>query len=197
LERITSRHDRLYVIFWGDDQRDPEHIIERWLEEKAYKAAEEWYGDVRFVVYAVPGEAAQSMENPVQRIFGDRITLQGYTLETEQLAAGDILQLTLFWETAESLDTRYKIFLHLLDQNGRMVAQRDSEPGGGLEPTTTWEVGQSVIDNHGLLLPDELQPGEYTLIMGLYEISDPGARLSLDNGGENQDNLTLGSITVE
>ena len=28
LARIAAAHDRLYVLYWGDTQRDPERVIE-------------------------------------------------------------------------------------------------------------------------------------------------------------------------
>jgi hypothetical protein len=197
LAEIAAKHDRLYAIFWGEDQRDPHRVVESWLDANTFKATEEWVSDVRFVVYAVPEDAARSMDTAVNLPFGDQITLQGYSLHSEQLSPGEILQLTLFWQTTAPLDQRYKVFLHLLDQDGRLVAQRDSEPGGGLNPTTSWTPADTIIDNHGLLLPSDLQPGDYNLIMGLYNIADPSSRLPLQVEGEEQDSWIIGSFSVE
>jgi hypothetical protein len=128
LSEIAAQHDRLYAIFWGETQRDPERLVERWLDEHAFKATDEWMGDVRFVTYAVPAEAAIEMETAVHFPFGDHITLNGYTLNGEHFQPGDIVQVTLFWQTAQPLDQRYKVFLHLVDTSGQLNAQRDSEP---------------------------------------------------------------------
>jgi hypothetical protein len=70
------------------------------------------------------------------------------------------------------------------------VAQRDSEPGGGLALTTTWQPETTVVDRHALLI--DQPPGEYTLIVGLYDLDDPSARLSVEGG----DAFTLTTITV-
>ena len=196
LAEIATKHDRLYAVFWGENQRDPHRVVESWLDANTFKATEEWVSDVRFVVYAVPKETAQSMDTAVNIPFGELITLQGHSLHSGQLSAGEILQLTLFWQTAAPIEQRYKVFLHLLDQDGTLIAQRDSEPGGGLNPTITWPVAETIIDNHGLLLPSDLQPGEYSLIMGLYDISDPAARLPLQVEGEEQNIWTIGSFSV-
>lgn len=197
LAQIAADHDRLYALFWGEDQRDPQRVVERWLDANTFKASEEWVGDVRFLVYAVPQQAAKIMDTAVSLPFGPAITLQGYSLQSNQLAPGDIVQLTLFWQTAEALDQRYKIFLHLIDQNGNLVAQHDSEPGGGLSPTTTWPSTETIIDNHGLLLPANLPPGQYTLDMGLYDIANPTARLPIQVDGAVQDNWTIASISID
>jgi hypothetical protein len=196
LSDIAARHDRLYAIFWGEAQRDPERLVERWLDEHAFKATDEWYGDVRFVTYAIPQAAAPEMAHEVNVPFGEAITLDGFTLNRTQFEAGEILQVTLFWETAVPLTTRYKIFLHLLGSDGQLVAQRDSEPGGGLNLTTIWPPGETVTDNHGLLLPANLPPGDYTLLLGLYDVADPTARLPIQSQSGEVDVLPLATVQV-
>jgi hypothetical protein len=196
LEAITARHERLYAIFWGEAQRDPERLVERWLDAHAFKAREEWRGDVRFVTYAVPDAPAQEMETAVSAQFGRDVTLRGYTLRETTILPGDIIEITLFWQTAVPLEERYKVFLHLVDENGEPVAQRDSEPGGGLALTTTWQPGETVRDNHGILAPPGTPAGDYTLILGLYEITDPTARLPIRHDGGQSDALPLAPIQV-
>ncbi len=194
---IAAEHERLYAIYWGEDQRDPKRIVERWLDENAFKASEEWVGDVRFVVYAVPDEPALEADTNVNLGFGDDIKLQGFTLHSTKLSPADIVQVTLFWKTARTVDRRYKVFLHLLDEQGNLVAQRDGEPGGGQAITTDWQPGETIIDNHGLLIPADIGPGFYTIVMGLYDSSDPSTRLPIKLEGKSQDNWILGTITVE
>ncbi len=82
--------------------------------------------------------------------------------------------------------------MQLLDANGVLVAQRDSEPQGGLAPTTTWQPGDAISDRHALLI--DLPPGSYTLIAGLYDLDNPSARLPVNDGG---DYLQLATITVK
>ena len=197
LSEIAARHQRLYAIFWGEAERDPQRLVERWLDTHAFKATEEWVGDVRFVMYALPPAAAVNMATPAGVRFGPDITLLGYTLTGDTFPAGDIIPLTLFWQTDRPLATRYKIFLHLVTADGTLVTQRDSEPGGGLALTTTWPPGETVIDNHGLLLPPGTPPGRYTLLLGLYDLADPAARLEyVTPAGERGDALPLATITV-
>lgn len=193
LEEIAAQHDRLYAIFWGEAERDPERLVERWLDAHAFKATDEWVGDVRFVVYAVPPEPALTMETAADVQFGEAITLRGYTLRGEQVEAGDIVQVTLFWETAQPLQERYKVFLHLAGESGVPVAQRDSEPGGGLAITSTWLPGEMVADNHGVFVPADTSAGRYRLLLGLYDLADPSTRLLLLSG---EDALRLATITV-
>ena len=196
LGEIADRHDRLYAIFWGEAQRDPQRLVERWLDEHTFKATDEWVGDVRFVTYAVLPEAAEEMETAVDLKFGEHIQLKGYTLPDSDLAPGDIVPVTLFWETAAPLDQRYKVFLHLMDKTGQVVAQRDSEPGGNLALTTTWQVGQTIVDNHGILLPMTTAAGDYRVVVGLYSFADPGARLPISTEQGVVNAVTLATITI-
>ncbi|MEM7113352.1 MAG: glycosyltransferase family 39 protein [Chloroflexota bacterium] len=197
LADIASSHDRIYTIFWGEAQRDPERIVESWLDANAFKATDKWVRDVRFVTYAVPSEPAAEMETAVHVQFGEPITLQGYTLSQATLRPGDIVEVTLFWETAVSLEQRYKVFLHILDENGQLVAQRDSEPGGGLVPTNIWEPTTPVRDNHGILLPATLPPGTYQLTLGLYDLADPAVRLPIQSADAPNNALLLTTITIQ
>jgi len=156
---------------------------------------------VRFVTYAAPPEPADEMAVRSGARFGPAITLEGYTVRNSEREAGDIVQVTLFWRAEQPLETRYKVFLHLIDDEGALAAQRDAEPVGNLAPTTTWQPGQTVVDNHGLLLPTDLAAGRYTLHVGLYPLDDPGARLPLSGesgvgGGLSGDSFLLAEITV-
>lgn len=196
LEEIVARHDRLYALFWGEAERDPVRPVERWLDQHAYKARDEWVGGVRFVTYAVPREPATEPETATALHFGERITLTGYTLRGEQSRPGEIIEVTLFWVAERSLTTRYKVFLHLLNDKGELVAQRDGEPGGGLAPTDTWVPGERITDNYGLLVPPSLSPGTYYLRLGLYEVGNPDSRLPLSAENVVADAYPLATVTI-
>jgi mannosyltransferase len=195
LREITARHRRLYAIFWGEAERDPERLVERWLDSHTFKAADEWAGDVRFVVYAVPQEPVREMATATEVLFGDQVLLNGFTLVPERAYPGDIVQVALYWQALKPLEQRYKVFLHLVDGYGRLLAQRDSEPGGGLKLTTIWEPGETVVDQHGVLIPVDAPHGRYALLLGLYDMVDPAARLLLTSGGSG-DAFHLGTIEV-
>jgi hypothetical protein len=85
------------------------------------------------------------------------------------------------------------VFVQLLDANGVLVAQHDAEPSGGQQITTTWAPDTPVIDNHALLLRSDLPAGDYTLIVGLYDMNDANQRLEVS--GETA--LTVGTIEVK
>ncbi len=195
LARIAAAHDRLYVLYWGEAQRDPESVIERWLDTNAFKASEEWVGDVRLAVYAVAREGtgpATPSGAAFTTLDGETITLREFTVWPREAGPGEVVQARLAWETDATPARAYKVFLHLLAADGSLAAQRDGEPAGGSRPTTGWRPDEAIIDNHGLLLPPALPPGDYALRLGLYDALDPAARLPV----AGSDSLSLGNITI-
>lgn len=190
---LEGEHRRLFVLYWGDAESDPRRLVETALSERAYKAADRWYGRVRLAVYGVaPLEEKTAIPTDVR--FGDGIWLRGYTLATTSVTAGDVVALTAHWETTAPLTERYKVTLQVLDGAGQLVAQHDTEPRDGLLPTDRWPPGEVVSDRYGVLLPAGLPPGRYTLLVALYHIST-GERLPVFP--TNSDHLMLADVVVE
>ncbi|MBN1579083.1 MAG: glycosyltransferase family 39 protein [Anaerolineae bacterium] len=199
LNEIASRHDRLFVLYWAAEQSDPERIVERWLETNSFKAMDEWYGDVRLVMYAVPQDLATvKMAYSLDGVhLGESIALRGYTLAPETIQRGDIVQITLFWEALDVPGGRYKTFLHLVDAGGQIVAQFDGEPGDGINMTTGWQPEQGVFpDRYGVLVPASTPPGTYQLLVGMYDISGEPRLPILQNDSPIGDALTLAKINI-
>ncbi len=198
LQDIIANHQRLFAIFWGDAESDPERFIESWLETHTYKASETWYGDVRLATYAVPTAVADDPVVSLDVRFGQAIYLDGYTLLTKDVAPGDIVQVTLFWHADAPISERYKVFIHLYDPRGQLLAQTDSEPGATLRPTSSWTSGERIVDHYGVLVPSDAPACHCTLTVGLYPIGQPDLRLPVSGkrGRVEDDHLDLASITV-
>jgi hypothetical protein len=107
---------------------------------------------------------------------GDKVTFLGYDLEP-LVRAGEDLSVTAYWQAQREMEEGYKVFLHLYDGEGRIIAQQDRVPGLGAHPTMVWEKGEVVADR--LLVPiDAVTPaGEYRLAIGLYD-EQTGKRLA-------------------
>ena len=82
----------------------------------------------------------------------------------------------------------YKLFVHVAGADGVPVAQWDGYPRWNTARTSTWAPGVEVVDHLLLPLPDDLPPGDYRLLTGLYDPAT-GARL----GDQAVD---LGALTV-
>jgi len=111
----------------------------------------------------------------------DQVLFLGYDLNAQNIRPGGTLTLTLYWQALQEMDTSYTVFVHLLDGDNRVRAQRDFIPGEGETPTTGWVKGEILSDAVQLGLPPDLPAGAYTLEVGLYDASN-GQRLEVVDG---------------
>lgn len=112
---------------------------------------------------------APPMAHPLMATMGSQVDLLGYDLEPSPPRAGQALTVTLYWRARAMPAGDYKVFVHLVDADGRMLAQHDAAPANWTRPTTGWAVGEVVIDEHTLTLPPEAPAGDYRLYVGLYD----------------------------
>ncbi len=119
--------------------------------------------------------------------FGNQITLLGYDLTwpaQNSQRNPQTLKLTLYWRADVPPTADYTTFLHLRNAANQTVAQQDSPPAGGRYPTSLWEPGEIIRDE--LVLPlESLPPGEYTPVVGLYDLIT-GARLTVPDIPTNE-----------
>jgi hypothetical protein len=107
---------------------------------------------------------------------GDRVTFLGYDLAPLVLA-GEDLPVTLYWQAQREMEEDYKVFLHMYDSDGSIVAQQDRIPGLGARPTTTWEREEIVADRFLVPIDPATPAGAYRLAIGLYD-GQTGKRLA-------------------
>jgi len=198
LAGLAQPGGRVFALFWATGESDPERFVEGWLDREAYKALDSWYGNVRLAVYAVPERTAAGPEQALNVALsnpdnGDEVALLGYSLQSERLAAGEIAQFTLYWQAERTPQTRYKVYVHVLDGADQIVGQRDAEPGGGARLTTIWAPGEVVADNHGVAIHPATPPGDYRVEVGMYN-AETGQRLVADEG---QTQVWLEPLTIE
>jgi 4-amino-4-deoxy-L-arabinose transferase-like glycosyltransferase len=143
-----------------------------------------------------PGERSfvlpSAIAYPLAIPFGEVAVLRGWDADRLSARAGQTVTIRLIWQAGEASSAPLKVFVHVVDGAGRVVAQRDAEPGDGRWPTTGWLPRQVVIDHAVVALPSTLPSGDYGLVVGLY---DPltGVRLTTTGG----DSVRLGSLTVQ
>jgi len=99
---------------------------------------------------------------------GDLARLVGHEVYPEAATPGEPVYVTLYWQALEQASVDYTVFVHLLDQQGKLVAQSDSQPVGGYYQTTRWQPGDMLGDRHQVLVPPDQPPGEYRLAVGVY-----------------------------
>jgi hypothetical protein len=90
---------------------------------------------------------------------------------------------TLTWQALREMANDYKVFVHLLDASGRLVAGSDAIPAGWTRPTTGWVKGEYIVDPYTLELPAGLSLGDYQIEVGMYDARNNvrlGERILLD-----------------
>ncbi len=103
------------------------------------------------------------MQRQVAVEYENGMTLLGYSSERDYLPAGDFYRLALFWMADARLAQGYSVSVRLLDSEGNVALSRTSEPSAGRYPTTAWEKGEIVRDNHAIRVPKDLPQGQYRL----------------------------------
>ena len=106
---------------------------------------------------------------PISATWANVAELAGYTLDRHDLRPGGHLRLTLLWRSLNEVDASYKVFVHVTDTTGHIVAQHDSFPAQGTLPTDVWIPGEYIEDVHHIILPKRLPSGIYSLRVGLYD----------------------------
>jgi 4-amino-4-deoxy-L-arabinose transferase-like glycosyltransferase len=124
------------------------------------------------------------------------LRLLGYGWPTDA-KAGQRVRLSTYWSFADVPDearfVQHSLFNHLLDQDGRKLAQRD---GFGL-PERYWTDGLVLAQWFDLQLPAEVPAGQYTLLTGVYRLSDFARSRVIDDAGYDiGDSVALGPLSV-
>ncbi len=109
------------------------------------------------------------LDIPMDVLFGEQIRLLGVQSDTS-VDANTSLQLV--WQAAPRAWADYTIFLQLWDAVGDRVAGIDAQPP---VPTSMWARGEVITMSYGPLeqlalpVPPTLPPGQYRLVVGLYD----------------------------
>ena len=133
------------------------------------------------------------MDSPLSILLGEQVRLLGASSEAP-IAPGEPLTVTLVWQAAAPPQGAYTVFVHLMDDAGKIVAQSDAQPAAGYA-TDRWLPGEVVIDTHTLQSPSS---GRYRLLVGMY---DPvsGQRLpAQDEAGQPlpEQAIPLGEVNI-
>jgi len=188
LAETAQKHAR---VWWLPNWLPPEDIrIERWLMEHGFRVADRSFGEQRLALFYFPAQPLE--ESDVGTTFGEAIFLERSAKMTVA-QPGDVLAVALQWKAMQPVSADYFVFVHLLDEDGRRVAQSDGQPAIWTRPTSSWKPGEPIEDRHALLLPADLPPGDYTLMAGLY-LAGSDERLLTESG---EASVSLGTIQIQ
>lgn len=223
VERITehsidwfrSRGFRYLVLNSDHRQGDDPAIYQQLLDQAEVLRI---YPERRLGVQPGPGGAILDLGEHPERIpfvrqrvrFGEIIELLGYEMQAgeprsritpleganvHELAAGQSLQINMYWRALAPVAVDYTLFIHVINQTGERVAQRDLPLRYGDYPTSRWRQGELVIDRADLVLPP-LPPGQYQLKIGLYDAASGNSLMPQTSHGDSISGPMLTILTI-
>lgn len=167
--------------------------LERWLRRPAWAAGAVALGMVAVAALALfgclmpavsyPPRVRDLPSGPSVAQFGDVARALAVEMSADALQPGEPLFVTVTWEPLRQTDVPYIVYVHLIDEAGVLVAQRDTWPGLGRAPTTTWRPGQPFVDVYRIDLPEAVYaPNTLTVRVGLYEPATGRLSTGTDDG---------------
>lgn len=185
------------IVLIDEAQTDSHRIILSSLYRGAFFIEESWSGYVHYLRFITPPEGFSDSE-ALNAQFGDGIRLNRCQVFDQTPSPGDVVRVSMEWVSTTPANGDYKVFVHLVNESGDVITQRDAIPGNGLLPTTGWEVDVPVVDQFTLTIPPDTAPGTYTLRVGLYDPAS-GIRLALLDSDDQPigDFVVVGTIDVQ
>jgi hypothetical protein len=139
-----------------------------------------------------------AVPNPLNAQFDNFAILRGYEVNTDVVQPGDELVVDLYWEVIGQPPGNYLLFAHLIDENGVMVAQRDTHPGLGSFPSSQWQPGDRFVDQVRLHMPETMYaPGQAVLSLGLYVPNEYRLGIQAADGTGLGDALPMTAVTLQ
>lgn len=110
--------------------------------------------------------------------------------------SGDTLTIDMRWHVLEQLDTSYLVFVHVVDQQGEIVAESNQPPKAGRFPTSSWVRGDWIDDTQQVSLRG-VAPGRYEIFVGLWDQASGRTLDSVDRDGQRHNwRFDAGSLEI-
>ncbi len=145
--------------------------------------------------YAVPQSVVVEPSKPIATL-GENVRILDYTVSTEQARPGEQVDVTVTWQVIAPTAEPHAIFIHLINEQGVLVAQRDTYAGLGTYPSHWWQPGHTFRETYRIFLPDTAYlPDDLDVRIGLYNVND-FTRLPIEQPNAVADALTLGQLSL-
>ncbi len=162
------------------------------------------WGSYGYLAPAFVDQDQVPAQHPINAVLQDDILLLDYTLTAETLQgsadlpsvkAGDTIHLTLYWQARRPVAEDYTVFTHIIDAQPRQWAGKDNPPVQGTRPTSSWAVGEVIVDAYDLVLDAQTPAGEVEVEAGMYLPAD-GRRLAVRTRSGQDLRAVLGRLLV-
>ena len=180
LEALLAEHEVLWYLDYYNPAWDPQRIADAAFARQALHLGLSDVSGNRLRLYASPATILRRQQSVGVR-FGEVAGLEGIWIRR-----GTDLHIVLIWRAlSDRPQIGAKVFVHLLDGSGRLVAQADGVPVWWTRPLETWRLGEQLLDVYTLSLPEGIRLDEGKLHIGLYD-PDTVTRLPARDQGGNR-----------
>ncbi len=139
-------------------------------------------------ITALPADSIPASAN-----FEGAAEIVGYRFSSDSVQPGDRVDVTVYWKPLARTATPLQVFVHLVDSQGIIAAQRDTYPGLGRAATTTWRTGQMLADTYRVFIPDTAYaPETLTVRVGLWNPAESRPLIANDS-----DAFVMGKVNLE
>jgi 4-amino-4-deoxy-L-arabinose transferase-like glycosyltransferase len=168
LDGLIRSHPRLWFPAYQLLGHTWESQVESYLNQTAFPARVDW--SVVSAKLTLYGGGSGLVPAASQLNFGGKLAVEQAEVGGAPVEAGrGVVPVALTWRKLGNLGSDQRVALRLADDNGQTWASRDSLPQGGEASFASMEVGQQLIDRHGLAIPAGVPPGSYQLRLSVQD----------------------------
>ncbi len=156
------------------------------------------FGGYLLPAVGYPSRAAAMPEASLDVQFGDAARVLAVGVSPAQAQPGEPVWVRVTWEPLQATARPYAVYIHLIDETGGVVAQRDTWPGLGRAPTTSWRSGAAFVDSYRVDLSESVYaPNRVSVRLGLYE-AEWGRLPLIQNGvaASPDQSLDVGAVDI-
>jgi hypothetical protein len=189
IDRLSADHDRLWLIPVRYEGWDANGFVEAQLADRLVSATDERFNRMRLRSFtAYPDRLPQyqvlnATLGGALQLLGSYVTINGDP-QAQLTEPGQWLRVTVWWSALSQVPRDYKVFVHVLDTDGQLIAQHDSMPRNNAAPTSQWTAGQTIMDLHEFQIPSDAAANAARIVVGMYD-PDTSVRLNVATGGDS------------
>jgi hypothetical protein len=129
----------------------------------------------------LPESVLNTVSHRLDGTFSPEIALAGYEVQPRPVST----LVTLYWKAQGTPPADYKVFIHALNEDGKLCGQHDALTQDGVFPMTFWRAGDVIEDQHRVPIdPECCGAGDCHLQVGLYR-EETGERLLYSLNGQS------------
>lgn len=173
VEADLQAHRRVWVVNWFQPPQVIPYLDEGGAGFQRVLTREVSIGAQYEALFDDPNTRLVLFERPDStsppKLFGDLFALHDALLPTS-IRRGEALHVDLWWSALTPPPLDYSVGVFLLDEAGVTRAEHNVPPGS--QPTSEWARDSFMFDRHTLLLPGDLPPGSYSVVVNMYWYGD-------------------------